>query len=110
MAAVVVRGCTARCRVREFGTGREKWPALPRPHTGRDNQDVGAFSVATTPGVSSSPPGTATTDNVGMMNWSGNCDLPSGAYSFIKLLVKDDASPWSTHLMEKTQSMFFTIP
>lgn len=69
--------------------------------------DVGVFNVATGLGVSSSA---ATTDNMGIMNWSGTCDLPGGAYSFIKLLIKDDASPYDTHLMEKTQPMFFTIP
>ena len=69
--------------------------------------DVGVFNVATGLGVSSSP---AQTDALGVMNWSGSCNLPSGTYSFIKILVKDDASPYATHLMEKTQPLFFTIP
>ena len=64
------------------------------------------FNVATSYGSS----GAATTNNMGIMNWNASCSLPIGGYSFIKLLVKDDASPWATHLMEKTQPMFFTIP
>lgn len=68
---------------------------------------MGVLSVATTLGVSSRP---ATTIDKGVVKWSGTCDLPGDACSFNRLLVKDDAHPYASHLMENTQPMFFTIP
>lgn len=76
-------------------------------HTTYADGDQGTYIVATALGVSSSA---AQADSNGHLNWSDSATLPSGTYSYIKLLVKDDALPYATHLMEKDTPMFFVIP
>ncbi|MBN2026834.1 MAG: hypothetical protein JW854_08765 [Actinobacteria bacterium] len=39
-----------------------------------------------------------------------SCALPDGVYKYIKVLIKEDASPYTTVLMEKTTPLFFEIP
>jgi len=70
--------------------------------------DVGIYAVATAHGQAVST--VANADSSGNLNWLGDADLPSGTYSYIKVLVKDDGPLWTTHLMEKDTPMFFTIP
>jgi hypothetical protein len=36
--------------------------------------------------------------------------LPSGEYIWIKVIIKEDASPWTVYLVEKTFGLFFTLP
>ena len=68
--------------------------------------DVGVYAFtkhgATADGV--------TTDSNGYFTTTKSANLPTGEYSFIKLVVSKDDSPWEVILMEKTQPMFFTIP
>lgn len=54
--------------------------------------------------------GQATTDGNGYFNVARTATLPSGEYSYIKLVVKEDVSPWTSVLMECWIPMFFTIP
>ena len=53
---------------------------------------------------------THTSDNMGVLYADVSFDLPPGKYEYIKLVVKEDTSPWSPVLMEETTPLFFTIP
>lgn len=50
-----------------------------------------------------------TTDANGYFSATKTASLPAGEYSYIKLLVAGDDSPWTVELMEKTQPMSFII-
>jgi predicted ribosomally synthesized peptide with SipW-like signal peptide len=80
---------------------------LTGPPTPWQDDIIGKFVLATAHGASSSP---VTTDASGDFIWAGTCDLPSGAYEYIKVLVNRDVSPWLPALMERDTTMFFTIP
>ncbi len=67
----------------------------------------GTYVMATSFAAS---PSAAYANANGDLSWNGSAILPSGTYDFIKLLVKDDANPWATHLMEKDTPMSFIIP
>jgi len=54
--------------------------------------------------------GNPLTDGSGYFKFSTTAALPSGDYSYIKLVVKEDVSPWTPVLMECWIPMFFTIP
>jgi predicted ribosomally synthesized peptide with SipW-like signal peptide len=54
--------------------------------------------------------GSPTTDSGGYFMFSTTATLPAGDYSYIKLVVKEDVSPWTPVLMECWIPMFFTIP
>jgi predicted ribosomally synthesized peptide with SipW-like signal peptide len=54
--------------------------------------------------------GTTVTDSNGYFSTVKTASLPSGEYSYIKLVVKEDVSPWTPVLMECWIPMFFTIP
>lgn len=41
---------------------------------------------------------------------SKSCVLPTGAYKYIKVLIKEDFDPYNVVLMEKTTPLFFDIP
>jgi predicted ribosomally synthesized peptide with SipW-like signal peptide len=41
---------------------------------------------------------------------SKSCSLPSGAYKYIKVLIKEDSGTYPVVLMEKDTNLFFTIP
>lgn len=68
--------------------------------------DIGTFTTSKS-GVT---PQTNTSDANGDLTTSVSFPLPSGAYSFIKVVIKQDASPYTPYLMEKDTPMFFTIP
>jgi predicted ribosomally synthesized peptide with SipW-like signal peptide len=53
---------------------------------------------------------TSTTDSNGELDVIKSATLPSGEYSFIKVIVKLDDSPWTPVLMEERDQLFFTIP
>jgi predicted ribosomally synthesized peptide with SipW-like signal peptide len=53
---------------------------------------------------------TSTTDSNGELEVIKSATLPSGEYSFIKVIVKLDDSPWTPVLMEERDQLFFTIP
>lgn len=50
------------------------------------------------------------TDANGYFSATRTASLPSGEYSFIKLVVSLDDSPWTPKLMECWTPLFFTIP
>jgi predicted ribosomally synthesized peptide with SipW-like signal peptide len=68
--------------------------------------DVGVYAFT----KHGATPNGVTTDATGYFLTSKSASLPTGEYSFIKIVISEDDSPWSTILMEKTQPMFFTIP
>jgi len=84
---------------------RGYWPsAAPNLGTTYVDGDVGIW-VFTKHGVT---PNGVTTDENGYFETTKFADLPPGEYSFIKLMVGLDDSPWTVVLMEVTP-LFFTI-
>ena len=82
-------------------------PGASTLHTNFATGDQGTYIVATDYGAT---PSAANADTSGYLDWTGIASLPSGTYSFIKILIKDDSSPWGTHLMEKDTPLSFVIP
>lgn len=68
--------------------------------------DIGVYAW-TKHGVT---PSTSTTDANGELDVTKSATLPNGQYSFIKVIVKYDQSPWTPVLMEETHQLFFTLP
>jgi predicted ribosomally synthesized peptide with SipW-like signal peptide len=72
---------------------------------GYTDGDIGVWAW-TKSGLHGSPK----TDSGGYFMFSTTATLPAGDYSYIKLVVKEDVSPWTPVLMECWIPMFFTIP
>lgn len=86
-----------------FERGYDATPLSPNYVTGKG----GVFTTSKN-GVTAR---TITTDGSGSFDAGPSFPLPSGAYEWIKVLVKEDSGPlWSTILMEKSFGLFFTIP
>jgi len=87
----------------DIGTGGNLYAGPPSPF---EDDDIGVWTW-TKSGVTPNP---ATTDSNGYFYALRTANLPSGEYSYIKLVVKEDVSPWTPVLMECWIPMFFTIP
>ncbi len=78
---------------------------LTGPPSTWEGDDIGVFTTS----QSGDTPRTITSDAQGrILEWV-SFPLPSGEYQHIKVMVKEDFSPYKVILMEATTPLFFTI-
>jgi len=87
----------------DIGEGGNLFAGPPYPFEG---DDVGVWAF-TKHGVT---PNGVTTDKNGYFKATKTAALPAGDYSYIKLVIGLDDSPWTPVLMECWIPLFFTIP
>lgn len=74
--------------------------------TWNDDDDIGVFTTSKY-GIGT---GTYATDGGGYLDAYVGLPLPSGTYSYIKVVVKEDGNDYTPYLMEKDTTLFFVIP